>query len=249
MTGKEVGRTPTGIDGLDAMIGGGIPRGRVVLVSGGPGTGKTTLAIQFLVNGISKYSENGIFVSLDEPQHKIFEEASILGWDLDKLCKEQKLAFVDGSPYTRGHKVQRFKLGQTVRDIVDSINAKRISVDTLAALTLQYPDIIQRREVILELFETVSDTGATSIITDEIKEGPGRSILLEEYLADGVIRLHSSQVERRRVRTIDVDKMRGTAIDEQMRPYVLSENGLSVVSDADVFSYAAGFLLKKHYSK
>jgi len=245
MTGKDIGRTPTGIEGLDAMIGGGIPRGRIVLVTGGPGTGKTTFAVQFLVNGISKYGENGIFVSLDEPQHKIFEEARILGWDLDKLCKEQKLAFVDGSPYTRGHKVQRFQLAQTVGDITDSIDAKRISVDTMAALTLQYPDIIQRREVILELFDTVSSNGATSVITDEIREGAGRTILLQEYLADGVISLRSSQVERRRVRTIDVDKMRGTAIDEQTRPYMLTENGLYVISDKDIFSYAAGLLLKK----
>ncbi len=249
MTDKEVVRTPTGIEGLDAMIGGGVPRGRVVLVSGGPGTGKTTLAVQFLVNGILKYSENGIFVSLNEPQHKIFEEASILGWDLEKLCKEQKLVFVDGSPYTRGHKVQRFKLGQTVGEIADSIDAKRISVDTLAALTLQYPDIIQRREVILELFDTISETGATSLITDEIREAPARAILIEEYLADGAISLHSSQVEQRRVRTISIDKMRGTAIDEQMRPYVLSEKGFSVLSDVDIFSYAAGFLLKRPHSK
>lgn len=245
MTGKDVERTPTGIVGLDEMIGGGIPRGRIVLVAGGPGTGKTTFAVQFLVNGISKYRENGIFVSLDEPQHKIFEEAGILGWDLDKLCKEQKLAFVDGSPYTRGHKVQRFQLGQTVRDIARSIKAKRISVDTMAALTLQYPDIIQRREVILELFDTVSDTRATSVITNEIREGAAREILLEEYLADGVITLRTSQVERRRVRTIDVNKMRGTAIDEQMRPYLLTENGLAVISDKDIFSFAAGLLLKK----
>jgi len=240
-----VPRTPTGIEGLDAMLGGGIPRGRVVLVSGGPGTGKTTLATQYLVNGILKHEENGIFVSLDESQKQIFEDTKNYGWDLEKFCNEKRMAFIDGSPYTRGHKVQRFKLGQEVRDTADAINAKRISVDTLAALTLQYPDAVQRREIIVELFETVSDTGATSIITDEMREAHSRSILLEEYLADGVIVLQSSQVERTRIRTIDVEKMRGTAIDNQIRPYLLDENGFSVISDKDIFTYAAKFLLKR----
>ena len=245
MMKAAVARTPTGIEGLDAMLSGGIPRGRVVLVSGGPGTGKTTLATQYLVNGVFMHKENGIFVSLDESQQKIFEDAGRYGWDLEKLCNENKMAFIDGSPYTRGHKVQRFKLGQEIRDTADAIHAERISVDTLAALTLQYPDVIQRREIIVELFETVADTGATTIITDEMREGHSRSILLEEYLADGVIILQSSQVERRRIRTIDVEKMRGTAIDDQIRPYVLDENGLSVVADKDIFTYAAKFLLKR----
>jgi circadian clock protein KaiC len=240
----KVLRTPTGIEGLDAMIGGGIPRGRIVLVSGGPGTGKTTIAIQYLVNGVLKYGERGIFVSLDEPKDRILEEASYYGWDFEKLHNEKKIAFIDGSPYIRGHKVQRFKLGQTIRDTAQAIQAKRISVDTMAALTLQYPDIVQRREVILELFENVRETGATCIITDETREGQSRPILLEEYLADGVIVLQSSQIERKRIRTIGVEKMRGTAIDDQLRPYILDEDGFSIVSDKDIFTYAARLLTK-----
>jgi circadian clock protein KaiC len=241
----EVPRTPTGIEGLDSMIGGGIPRGRVVLVSGGPGTGKTTLAIQYLINGVLKYHENGIFVSLDEPEEKIFQEASYRGWDLRRLCHEKKIAFIDGKSYATGHKVQRFVLGQTISDTVRSMNAKRISVDTLARLTLQYPDRIQRSEVVLELFEAVQATGSTTLVTHEIKENPERAVLLEEYLADGVIILQSSQVEQRRVRTIDVEKMRGTRIDDQLRPYVLEDDGIQVLSDKDIFAYAAKLLIKK----
>jgi KaiC/GvpD/RAD55 family RecA-like ATPase len=95
-----------------------------------------------------------------------------------------------------------------------STKSKRVSVDTLAALTLQFPDTIRRREVILELFEAVSSGGATAVITDEIRERESKPIKLEEYLADGLIMLRSSQVERRQVRMIEVEKIKASAIDE-----------------------------------
>jgi len=254
----EIPRTPTGVEGLDSMIGGGIPSGSVLLVTGGPGTGKTTLAIQYLVNGVLKYGESGIFVSLDVPQRKVFREASSHGWDLEKLCSERKIAFVDGSPFTRlGYKATGFKVPERsytvqVRELCDDIksvaastNAKRVAVDTLAALTLQFPDTIQRREVILELFEAVSSGGGTAVITDEIRERESKPIKLEEYLADGLVMLRSSQVERRQVRMIEVEKMKASAIDDQIRPYILDKDGFSVLSDKDIFTYAAGILLKK----
>jgi len=254
----EVARTPTGVAGLDSMIGGGIPRGRVLLVLGGPGTGKTTLAIQYLVNGVEKYGENGVFVSLDVPQHKIFEEARSHGWDLEKLCSERKIAFIDGSPFTRlsyratgfkvperSYTVQVRELCDDIKNVTRSINCKRISVDTLAALTLQFPDVIQRREVVLELFEAASSGGATSIITDEIRESETKPIMLEEYLADGLVVLRSSQVERKQIRIVEVEKIKASAIDDQIRPYILDKDGFSVLSDRDIFTYAAGVLLKK----
>ena len=255
---SEVPRTPTGIEGLDSMIGGGIPSGSVLLVTGGPGAGKTTLAIQYLVNGFLEYGESGIFVSLDVPKRKVFREASSHGWDLEKLCSERKIAFVDGSPFTRmGYRAAGFKVPERsytvqVRELCDdiksvaaSIKSKRVSVDTLAALTLQFPDATQRREVILELFEAVSSGGGTAVITDEIRERESKPIKLEEYLADGLIMLRSSQIERRQVRMIEVEKIRASAIDDQIRPYILDKNGFSVLSDMEIFSYAAGILLKK----
>ena len=256
---SEVPRTPTGIEGLDSMIGGGIPSGSVLLVTGGPGAGKTTLAIQYLVNGFLEYGESGIFVSLDVPQRKVFREASSHGWDLEKLCSEGKIAFIDGSPFTRlgayratGFKVPERSYTVQVRELCDdiksvtaSIKSKRVSVDTLAALTLQFPDTIQRREVILELFEAVSSGGGTAVITDEIRERESEPIKLEEYLADGLVMLRSSQIERRQVRMIEVEKMKASAIDDQIRPYILDKDGFSVLSDKDIFTYAAGILLRK----
>jgi circadian clock protein KaiC len=242
---KEIPRTKTGIEGLDTMIGGGIPAGRIVVVSGGPGTGKTTLAIQFLVNGVQKYGESGLYVSLDEPKERIFEYARYYGWDLDGPYEERKLAFLDASPYPGAEKADIKRLVQKIREEARSVKAKRISVDPLAALTIQYPDLIQRRGAILELFRGIYETGATCIITDEVRAGQSRAVLLEEYLADGVMILQSSQVDRWRVRTIEIEKMRGTRIDDQMRPYVLTENGFSVISEKDIFTFAAGLLMKK----
>ena len=242
---KEIPRTKTGVEGLDAMMGGGIPAGRIVVVLGGPGSGKTTLAIQFLANGIQKYGENGLFVSLDEPRERILEYAGYYGWDLKGPYEEGKLAFLDASPYAKSEKVDMKRLVQRVKEEAHSVKAKRISVDTLAALTIQYPDPIQRRRAISELFGGLYETGATCIITDEVRAAQGRAVLLEEYLADGVIILQSSQVDRWRVRTIEIEKMRGTAIDDQMRPYVLTENGFSVISEKDIFTFAAGLLMKR----
>src|SRR5205807_2343788 len=80
-------RTPTGIPGLDKLLSGGLPKGRIILLTGGPGTGKTILSSQYLVNGIMDYDENGVYVSLDENKQHVFEEMVDFGWDLpEKTC-------------------------------------------------------------------------------------------------------------------------------------------------------------------
>jgi circadian clock protein KaiC len=92
---------PTGVLGLDELISGGFPRGRIVLVIGGPGTGKTLLASQFLYNGISEHNENGIFVSFDESKNHLFSEMLKFGWDFKKAEEENKLAFIDATRLSR----------------------------------------------------------------------------------------------------------------------------------------------------
>lgn len=247
MSGSE--RVLTGIPGLEEMLNGGFPRGRVILLVGGPGTGKTIFSSQFIFSGIEQQNENGIYVSLDESQHHYLKEMSAFGWNLEKFEKEKKWIFIDASPIgdkdpkskterlTIGRK--DFSLSNLLERILSSfkeIGAKRIAIDPITSLVFQYPDIIQRREAILKLIETLAKTGATSILTIELKSsGLERNVQLEEYLAHGVIILQTIQVGNSSTRVIQIEKMREVFIDPQIRPYRITERGIEVYPKESVF--------------
>lgn len=242
-------RTLTGVPGLDELLHGGIPRGRIVLVVGGPGTGKTILCTQFLVNGIQKYGENSVLVTLDESKAHIHSEMAKFGWNLAELEKEKKLAFVDASPirYVTGEvKIGKLTLGKRefsmlsliegVQRGVEMVNAKRVVVDPIASFIFQYPDMIQRRTAILDLIEALMNTGATCLLTTELRAGGlERSVQLEEYLAHGVIILQTLQIGKFLSRTLQVEKMRETAIDPQPRPYKITDTGIEVYPKESIF--------------
>ena len=241
-------RTLTGIPGLDELLKGGIPKGRVILVVGGPGTGKTILGAQFIYNGIKKYGENGVFVSLEESKPHLYSEMSHFGWDFKELEKE-KFGFVDASPirHIPGElKIGKLTIGRrefSMVSLIDSIqssarkvDAKRIVVDPTASLLFQYPDMVQRRTAVLDLVEGLMVTGATCLLTSELRAtGLTRGVQLEEYLAHGVIVLQTLRVGKSYVRVVQVEKMRETPIDMQARPYRITEKGIEVYSKETVF--------------
>ena len=177
----KIERVPSGIPGLDDMMSGGIPKGRVVLIVGGPGTGKTIMSAQFLVAGIKKYNEAGLFITLDESRDHLTREMATFGWDIPGLERDKKWAFTDISPTEKvggETKPKRLTVGKrefsmesvmdNVRAGVRSVGAKRLALDPITSLVFQFPDIIQRRTVILELVEALSSTEATAIITTEL---------------------------------------------------------------------------------
>jgi len=242
-------RTLTGIPGLDEILGGGIPQGRVVLVVGGPGSGKTILSTQFLVNGVKNYGENATFVSLDESKQHYYSEMSKFGWDLAKLEQERKFVFVDASPIrtipgevkigkmTIGKKdFSLLSLVEGIKSGVKAIDAKRVVIDPIASLIFQFPDAILRRNAVLDLVEALVETGGTCLLTTELR-APGleRSVQLEEYLAHGVIVLQVVQVGRSIVRSLQVEKMRETAIDMQPRPYKITSSGIEVFPKESIY--------------
>ncbi|MBS7645269.1 MAG: ATPase domain-containing protein [Candidatus Bathyarchaeia archaeon] len=241
-------KVSTGVSGLDEILGGGLPAGRVILILGGPGTGKTILATQFIVDGLNK-GEGGVFVSLDETKFHYYSEMSRFGWELERFEKDKTFSFLDASPirHLPGEvKVGKLTIGRRdfsmlsliegIKSAVKEISAKRLVVDPIASLIFQYPDPVERRTAMLDLVEALVGLGTTSILTSELSSmGLEREIQLEEYLAHGVILLQTFHVGRSMIRAIQIEKMRESPIDHQPRPYRITEKGFEVFPKESVF--------------
>jgi len=239
---------PVGIPGVDGILAGrGIPNGYTILVSGGPGSGKTTFATQFLYMGATKHDESGVYVTLDEDPKDIKKNMSKFGWDLDLLEEESKLLFINVSPVRvkpseigliqLGMKEFRLiKLLETIRQGVKEVDAKRVVVDPLTMFTIQFPDEVERIYAMRDLMRELKTTGCTNLIISELKgTGMEREHQFEEYLAQGVILLRTYLMENRLIRVFQVEKMRGLAIDNQPRPYQITDKGLEVFPGATVY--------------
>jgi len=242
-------KTPTGLPGLDELLGGGLPSGRVILVVGGPGTGKTVMSGQFLFNGITKYSENGLFVSLEEAKHHFYREMAHFGFNFPELEEQKKFVFLDASPIRHipeEVKIGRIRVGRSdfsidslverIRISADMVNAKRIAIDPLTSLILQYPDTFKRRAAVLDLVEALMMTEATVLVTTEMRQlGLKRDVELEEYITHGVIVLQTLSIGRSSVRVIQVEKMREIAVNLQPKPYKITEKGIEVFPKENIF--------------
>ena len=245
---------PTGVEGLDALLGGGgFPRGRVILLLGGPGCGKTILSSQFLYNGISQYNENGIFVSLDEGKNHFYSEMLKFGWDFKKAEEEGKFVFIDAtrlsrvallkekmmkeeSSSLRGKQLQIDRLIEELQDTIHKIDAKRVVLDTLASLFYRFVDPIERRTAGVDLFEALSDINITTIVTTELSYlGLERSLMDEEFLAHGVIMMQTLFSGGTTTRALQVEKMRGTNVNPNLVPYTIDKNGIEVFPAMSVF--------------
>jgi KaiC/GvpD/RAD55 family RecA-like ATPase len=239
---------PTGIHGVDKILAGkGIPKGHTILVSGGPGSGKTTFAIQFLYIGATQHNESGVYVTLDEEPSEIKKNMAKYGWDLKRLEEEKKLIFINVSPVRVapsetgliqiGMKEFRLiKLLEAIKQGVKEVNAERIVVDPITIFTLQYPNDIERIYAMRDLLRDLRRTGSTNLMISELRgTGWEREHQFEEYLTQGVILLRTFPKDGRLVRVFQVEKMRGLAIDNQPRPYEISDKGIEVYPGATVY--------------
>lgn len=245
-------RVATGIQGLDELISGGFPDGRVILVVGGPGTGKTILASQFLYNGIYAHNDNGIFVSLDEGKNHYYSEMANFGWDFKKAEEEGKFVFIDATRMSRAALLREKLYGETsklrgkqlpvdklIEDLEEKahqINAKRVVLDTLATLFYRFLDPVERRVAVVDLLESLSELGITTIITTELNRlSLDRNVSIEEYMAHGVIMMQTLFSEGVTSRVLQVEKMRGAKISANLVPYTIDKNGIEVFPDVALF--------------
>jgi circadian clock protein KaiC len=243
-------RVSSGITGLDTLLDGGFPEGKVVLVLGEPGTGKTILVSQFLHHGATGQGDKGVYIGMNEPKTRFTAEMMSLGMDFSKLERDSKFAYVDATEVRRipeQAKVGRIPVGgrelglvnliDLVQEGIDKLSPKRVVVDSISDLVFRFPQIEDRRPAVLDIVEVLQSTGTTCLLTSELPTtGEDRVLQPEEYLAEGVILL---RILRKGVRTIQVLKMRGSKVDTTPRPYVIKNTGLEVYATEEVYGQTA----------
>jgi circadian clock protein KaiC len=223
----------TGIQGLDEITDGGLPRGRPTLVCGSAGCGKTLLAMEFLVHGATRYNEPGVFMAFEETPEELAQNVSSLGFDLQKLVQQKKLSL----DYVR---IERNEISETgdydlealfirLNAAIQSVGAKRVVLDTIENLFSGLMNEGILRAELRRLFRWLKDKGVTAIITGERGQGQLTRHGLEEYVSDCVILLDHRVINQVSTRRLRVVKYRGTAHGTNEYPFLIDEDGISVL--------------------
>lgn len=233
-------RVKTGIPGMDEVLHGGIPERNVVLLSGGPGTGKSIFSQQFLWNGLQN-GEPGIYVALEEHPVQVRQHMANFGWDVRKYEEEGLFAMVDA--FTAGigksKEYERYivhdltdirEFIDVVRGAIKDIGAKRVVIDSVTTLYINKPAMA--RSIVMQLKRVLAGLGVTSILVSQISVGergfggPG-----VEHGVDGIIRLDLDEIDGELKRSLIVWKMRGTSHSMRRHPFEITDNGIVVHPD------------------
>ncbi|ANF22328.1 KaiC domain-containing protein [Thermococcus piezophilus] len=233
-------RVKTGIPGMDEVLHGGIPERNVVLLSGGPGTGKSIFSQQFLWNGLQN-GEPGIYVALEEHPVQVRQHMANFGWDVRKYEEEGLFAMVDA--FTAGigksKEYERYivhdltdirEFIDVVRGAIKDIGAKRVVIDSVTTLYINKPAMA--RSIVMQLKRVLAGLGVTSILVSQISVGergfggPG-----VEHGVDGIIRLDLDEIDGELKRSLIVWKMRGTSHSMRRHPFEITNNGIVVHPD------------------
>ena len=229
----RLAKCPTGIQGLDEITGGGLPRGRPTLVCGGAGCGKTLFATEFLVRGAAQFGEPGVFLSFEETDAELKKNVASLGFDLAGLVRRKKIVldyvYIERSEIQETGEYDLEGLFVRLNHAIDSIGAKRVVLDTLEALFAGLPNEAILRAELRRLFRWLKDKGVTAVITAE----RGREQLtrhgLEEYVSDCVILLDHRVHDQIATRHLRVVKYRGAMHGTNEFPFLIGDDGLSVL--------------------
>jgi circadian clock protein KaiC len=226
-------KSPTSIQGLDEITGGGLPKGRPTLVCGGAGCGKTLFAMEFLVRGATKYNEPGVFISFEETEKELTANVSSLGFDLDGLVKRKKI-WLEHIHIVRGEIEQSGEynlegLFIRIHHAVESIGAKRVVLDTIETLFTGLPNPHILRSELQRLLRWLKKKGVTTIITAERGEGSLTRQGLEEYVSDCVILLDHRVNDQSSIRRLRIVKYRGSTHGTNEYPFLIDEDGFSVL--------------------
>lgn len=234
-------RTITGIEGLDKMLDGGIIRGRNVLLSGPCGSGKTTLAMQFLHNGAMKFNEAGLYVTLEETKEKFYQNMINFGIDLKEAEKTGRFFLIGGpiaslTGYMDKVDANIKNMVEEIEEVVKENGIKRVVIDSINLLTMLSKNEDERRKALAIFANSLSALGCTSILISETKEGSMdlSRYGIEEFVVDGVIVLYMVMEGGKFLPSITVRKMRGIKHDRGIKYYEITEKGIVVYPEETI---------------
>ncbi|MBN2014587.1 MAG: AAA family ATPase [Candidatus Altiarchaeota archaeon] len=231
----------TGAPGLDDMLGGGLVRGRPYLLCGGPGVGKTILAIQFLREGLLN-AEKVLYISLEETADQLKNDMSEFGWDISDIdVVDTAQEITEGKMFLRTDEVgshPEFTLSSLIEVInskLDKQNIKRIVIDSLTSVMSLYESKVDMRRNVMSLMNFLSTTDCTTLIIDEVGGLSRLDSVMEEFLASGVIKIHTVEKKGEMLHSISIEKMRGSDFDKHIRPMKITSNGVVVFPEETLF--------------
>lgn len=225
---QQSNSTPSGMEGLDQILYGGLPRGSAIIVEGAPGTGKTTLGTQFLYYGAVQFDEPGIYITFEEFPQQIYQDMKAFDWDLRTLEKQNKLRVISIKPDTLLQEMKR--PNGLFEQLVQEIQCQRIVIDSVSLFRYLSHSPDENRDTLYMLRNILRKHSLTALLLSERNHVQDEQIPFEHYVADGVIRLSlTEQMTKYRKRTLEILKMRGSKIIEGEHIYRITENGIHLI--------------------
>ncbi len=224
-------RVKTGIVGLDDMLGGGFLRETANLVEGAPGTGKSTLGMQFIVNGIQHYNEPGIILTFEEFPQQYYRDAEVFGWPFRDLEQADKLRVVMTSPEVS--RADLAQVGGRIESLVQEIGARRILVDSLSHFERITRDPIELRGTVYSFLNALKREGLTSLLTRESPTLIGEGDLMDEdvaFVVDSFLMLRYVEIDSAVRKALLVLKLRGSDHAKDIRQFEITGGGIEVRS-------------------
>ncbi len=221
----ESGKIPTGITGLDSLMGGGLVDGSINLVTGKTGTGKSIFSSQFLYNGVVKYREKGLYITTEETKENVMRQMKGFGWDFEGLEKKGWIRLMEFEPFDIA------TLTTKMIEVLDSIDAKRVIIDSISMFELYMSEAFKIRKAIYKVLQKLRELGRTVIVTDEIlEESTGLSRFgVIEFMVDTVIILQFLGLAKHK-RSLMIRKMRMSDHSADIHPFEITTAGIKVLN-------------------